>query len=459
VFERLGVFPGDFDAPAAEAVVRGAGIEGWDVVEALTSLVAKSMLVADRSPAGSTRYQMLETLRHYARERLDISGSSDDRRRRHARYYAGFAEEGGRGLQGAEEQRWHERILADLDNFRAAVSWGFDSRDDEDAELAMCIIANLAYGGWGNWNAGLGAWAEEALAHRDRWGEPRYHGTVLAAASANAFYRGDFDLGRQLAGEAVEAGAVEGSPFPYMPYSVMTVFERPEALPHVLASGLDGLQRVNAPEWETASLRVAVAAMAAVGGQMELAKAEATLALAVGRRLTSPSIVATALYAYALACSQSQPAEALAALDEFFTVARGGLGSQVLARCLALGSQLRSAAGDFPGAFIELRQAIEMAHGHGDRPAMAFTLARAVSVLRRDDPTTAGVLSGVIGGGVLGRQFPVLRWEREWYQEVTEEIRSVLGEGKYHAAVDLGISLSYDDAVMTALTSIGALPD
>ena len=65
VFDRLGVFPATFDAAAAEAVAADE-IEDWDVIDALSSLVAKSMLVADRTSTGSTRYQMLETMRQCA---------------------------------------------------------------------------------------------------------------------------------------------------------------------------------------------------------------------------------------------------------------------------------------------------------------------------------------------------------------------------------------------------------
>jgi predicted ATPase len=89
VFDRLGVFPSTFDAEAAQAVA-GEEVPAWDVIDALSSLVSKSMLVADRTPSGSTRYQMLETLRHYARERLDAGGTADARRRRHAQHYANF---------------------------------------------------------------------------------------------------------------------------------------------------------------------------------------------------------------------------------------------------------------------------------------------------------------------------------------------------------------------------------
>ncbi len=71
VFDRLGVFAGTFDAPAAVAVAGGDDLDGWEITEALSSLVAKSMLVPETGADGTTRYGMLETLRQFARERLD----------------------------------------------------------------------------------------------------------------------------------------------------------------------------------------------------------------------------------------------------------------------------------------------------------------------------------------------------------------------------------------------------
>ena len=105
VFDRLGVFSGSFDNAAASAVVTGDGIEQWDVLDAMASLVGKSMVNAEKTPEDTTRYSMLETLRQYARERLDESGAADDWRRRHARHYAAFAEAHGRRADGCRRAR------------------------------------------------------------------------------------------------------------------------------------------------------------------------------------------------------------------------------------------------------------------------------------------------------------------------------------------------------------------
>ena len=106
VFDRLGVFAASFDAGGRNRGRRGDGVEPWDVLDALRDLVAKSMVVADETPHGTTRYQLLETLRQYARERLDEQGDTDRFRRRHAELFAEFAEHAGPGLLGPDELRW-----------------------------------------------------------------------------------------------------------------------------------------------------------------------------------------------------------------------------------------------------------------------------------------------------------------------------------------------------------------
>ena len=76
------------------------------MIDALASLVAKSMIGAERA-GGTTRYQLLETLRHFAREQ---AGDLDGLRRRHAAHYAAFAEQAGAGLLSRDELVWRPRL-------------------------------------------------------------------------------------------------------------------------------------------------------------------------------------------------------------------------------------------------------------------------------------------------------------------------------------------------------------
>ena len=89
MFDRLGVFAGSFDAERRRRGRRPATASRPGTCSTRSpSLVAKSMVVADERRRRRTRYQLLETLRAYARERLDEAGEADAWRRRHAEHYA-----------------------------------------------------------------------------------------------------------------------------------------------------------------------------------------------------------------------------------------------------------------------------------------------------------------------------------------------------------------------------------
>jgi predicted ATPase len=268
VFNHLGVFPASFDASAAQAVAGASGVVPWDVLDALTSLVAKSMLNADRSGAGPTRYQMLESLRHYSRERLDATGGTDDARRCHARHYAAAATAIGPGLIGPEELLWRERLYADVDNFRAAVGWSLDSVSEEDGEFAMVILGELVLSGVTG-RSDLFAGAHEQAVERARRAAPRYSSLVLAYAAASAFQRGEFRWGRQLSREALQG--VRESPHPGRIYTASFIFVNPQHLAEEVTAAIQVLDEVDADLWEYAQVHISAAGMAAALGNVELA--------------------------------------------------------------------------------------------------------------------------------------------------------------------------------------------
>lgn len=182
VFECLGVFPASFELEAAQAVGVQEGIAAWDVVDSLTSLVAKSLLTADHGDEGATRYQMLESLRHYARERLEARGTADETRRHHAQYFADFAERFGQGIQSADELTWSRRFQAEFDNLRTASLWGLDSSDESDGELALRVIS-VGVSTQSGSTGGILPLAAQA-ADRARRGDPhRYRVMVLLGAA------------------------------------------------------------------------------------------------------------------------------------------------------------------------------------------------------------------------------------------------------------------------------------
>ncbi|WP_073696738.1 LuxR family transcriptional regulator [Mycobacterium sp. ST-F2] len=158
LFRRLAVFYGGFDLDAAQAVA--GDTERYQVLDQLTLLVDKSLVVADDSPDG-TRYRLLETVRQYAQERLHECREGNDARNRHRDHYTAMA-----GLlEGDAHHRQLDRVGAEIDNLRAAFAW---SRENSDAELALTLASSLLplWVNYGLMAEGVN-WLDAALAATD----------------------------------------------------------------------------------------------------------------------------------------------------------------------------------------------------------------------------------------------------------------------------------------------------
>jgi DNA-binding CsgD family transcriptional regulator len=188
VFRRLAVFLGGFDLDAAQAVAGGGDVERYQVLDLLTLLVDKSLVVAENSGA-RTRYRLLETVRQYALEKLAESGEADAVRARHRDYYTSLA-----ALRRAGREQLIEQAEIEIDNLRAAFGW---SRENSDVELALALASSLQplWQARGRLREGL-AWFDAALADLDAQ-HPRVASPGRARALADravlAIWGGDAD--------------------------------------------------------------------------------------------------------------------------------------------------------------------------------------------------------------------------------------------------------------------------
>jgi predicted ATPase/class 3 adenylate cyclase/DNA-binding CsgD family transcriptional regulator len=159
LFARLAVFMGGFDLDAAQAVTGDGDVERYQVLDLLTLLVDKSLVVAE-SANGPTRYRLLETVRQYALEKLGESGQADAVRARHRDHYTAIA-----AILDTPAPTGHERRLehadTEIDNLRAAFAW---SRENSDIELASQLASSLQplWQARGRIREGL-AWFDAAL--------------------------------------------------------------------------------------------------------------------------------------------------------------------------------------------------------------------------------------------------------------------------------------------------------
>jgi predicted ATPase/class 3 adenylate cyclase/DNA-binding CsgD family transcriptional regulator len=142
VLGRLSVFAGGWTLEAAEAVTSADDSGQWQVLDHLAALVGKSLVLAEETQ-GSTRYRLLETVRHYAAERLARRPGSelDETRTAHRDHYLALVETADRHLRGPHEAMWLDRLEVEFDNIRAALA--FSSADPESAEPGLRLAAGL----------------------------------------------------------------------------------------------------------------------------------------------------------------------------------------------------------------------------------------------------------------------------------------------------------------------------
>lgn len=138
LFRRLSVFLGGCTLEAAEAVCNTSRDLGVDLFEGLSSLVDKNLVQSLDQAEGGPRFAMLETIREYALERLGDSGEHSATRRAHAAYCLVLAEEGNPELSPPDRGRWLSHCDAEIDNFRFALDWLFQSAD-LDWALRLCV--------------------------------------------------------------------------------------------------------------------------------------------------------------------------------------------------------------------------------------------------------------------------------------------------------------------------------
>jgi predicted ATPase/DNA-binding SARP family transcriptional activator/DNA-binding CsgD family transcriptional regulator len=132
-FRRLSTFMGGWTLEAVEAVVSGDGVEEGNVLDLLSGLVDKSLVVADATREGGVRYRLLEPIRQYASEKLEERGEAEAIKRRHAAFYLALAERAYPELRGPGQVKWLHRLMQENDNLRAAMAWLLSEDDTETA--------------------------------------------------------------------------------------------------------------------------------------------------------------------------------------------------------------------------------------------------------------------------------------------------------------------------------------
>jgi len=412
LFARLSVFAGAFSLEAAEAGGAANGIETTDVLKPFLSLVDKSLVIAEAAHDGGMRYRMLEPVRLYGHERLEESGEAEEVRRLHAEFFLSLAEEAEPHLRGSEQASWFERLDAENDNLRAALSWSLERGAGGRALRLSGALGDFwhvrGYLEEGRW------WLEAVLASGDD-----------APATIKALLHAGWIAWEQLDYERSEAFGMEAL----------------------------ALAREQGDRAATGSALYILGAPTLYQLDLDRAAALFEEAAQLQRSVGDVAGLARTMHALGLTAIARQNFELAAQLfDECLAISREAGDQLGIVVALGMGAFAFLGKGDLRRAGELFREGLELSRSMGTKHGIVFHLhAAAALASAQEQPVRSARLWGAgeslmndIGTGLA----PV---ERYHYGPYIASARSLLGEAGWDAAWAEGKAMTQEEAVEYAL--------
>jgi predicted ATPase/class 3 adenylate cyclase len=452
VFRRLAAFVGGCSLEAAEAVCADDRIEGYEVLDVLSRLVDKSLLVADTG-GEEARYRQLETIRQYARDRLLESGEAEATLRRHRDWFlAVVAKAAPEFFRGVESAAWLERLDHDHDNLRAALQWSID--EAEEARAALQLAAGL----WRFWEirghlAEGRSWLERTLAATD--GDvSALRADAYTGAGILAFMQGDHDAAHGFHEQSLALHRRVGD------YAGIAFAANNLANAALLSGDYAAARRLYEPglAWTRAQGKVPpygfalvnMAEAVALDGDPELARKQYEEGIEVFRSLGDRWGEAFALDSYGvMAGRQGEDAEAERLHAEALEISRAIGDQRGIARALTHLGDVAAGRGNRAGAKRLYADSFEIRRALGDQPGKASAIEKLAGVVAPDDARAAAILLGSAEAVRDSIRAPVPPTVRKEYETCRRSVRELLGEAAFEEARTEGRRLSPAAALAT----------
>lgn len=417
LFRRLAIFAGGFSLEAAEVICAG-GLAAGEALDLLGHLASKSLIEARPAEDGESRYQMLETLRQYAAEKLSAAGEEAEVRQRHLDFFVQLAEQAEPNIYAHDAAAWFRRLRQDLDNLRAATDWATTSGR---ADLALRLLSSIVEFSFVH---GIAAseWTDRVERALQQPEGKRRTLTRAKALTSIGYMSWADPLPRDRHAELEEAVAI-----------ATELGDR-----HAIASALAILGLVD-------------------GVQGHLAEARLNLekSLRIWRELGPDAKVGTAdalLFLGDVLILGGEPVLARASIEESIALwmetgdsHQRGYGARRLA-------QLAWRAGDLERAFTLCRESLELNRSLGDPRAVCACLAGFAAIrLHQGDIGSAAVLAASMEAELQRLGIRLLYMDRLEYEQTLTEMRAGLAPRKLEQLWAKGLKMSLEKATALAL--------
>ena len=464
LFDRLSVFTGGFTLDAACAVAADKGATEVEVLNLLGDLVAKSMVIADRSGA-SVRYRLLETLRQYGRERLAGDGDVGATRDRHAHYYLELEEALIDRFFSRDQVAIQEERIAETENRRAAFDWWVERGE---ARLALRLAVVLR--GPTTWGTPGETLRRFEVALELAATLPASERVVpLAAAAWTAVTAGEFTRATELAEESIacaQQAGVAPDTFAFNALGLAAFWRGDQA--HAVEAMERSVEIARVADDGSGQRATQLGAMLqqtcfvlSQSGETDRAIAVGEEALVVARRVGGPFLLSQALFQLGLACRSTDLERVARLLDESLALPSlpGPSAAGTVWTHVAIG-QLRSALGDNAAALGEFSATVEASRQSGDRfvlPTALQGMARACRQLGQfhDAARLLAAADGLADQlGSTGGPADLAARTR-----AAARLRELLGDERFDTEWKIGRALSFNDAIALALEVSGRTGD
>ena len=453
-FAYLSVFPGSFSLKAADEICAKLDHAREDVLDQLTRLVEKSLLLSSQVES-ETRFTMLATIREFAHECLVTRGESIAMERRFADFYLALAEEAESKLTGREQGDWLARLDREHNNLQAALQWAIEN---EEVHLSLRFASSLWYFWYirGHWTEGR-LWLTRVLSLSGAEIDP-LHAKTLRAAGVLASVQDDFSAAQSYLNESLTSfrqdGNTEGEALALNSLG-LTMIDHGELLSgkRLLDQSL-ALMKKSGDKWGTALVLNNLGVCARAKGENDKAIEFHNQSLELFRELEDKRHIARMLINLGIdSRDKAEYDESRKLLSESLSLSREVGEKLGVAESLSYLGSVARRQGDIERACRILRESLAMSVELGNKELTAECLCEfAGCALARGEAERATRLFSACkrlrNAGALHVP-PAYRADRE--REVAEA-RTALGEKRFAAEWAKGNAMELEDAVAYTMT-------
>ena len=458
LFERLSIFGGSWTLQAVEAICTDQYIEEYLILDLLMNLTDKSLVILDRKPGIESRYRFLETIRKYARQKLESSGQVAEFRKRHLDYFLTYAEENVPGLTGEDRLEALKQMELETDNFRTAMSWSLT--DPEAAEESIRLVVGLGEY-WllrGNLHEGR-QWLLEVLANEQTCACPEERAKALHIAARMAYRQSDYNASKAGWEECLHISRQLGETGKQYVHLALTGLGMTatelgdyQTAPQLFAEALEITRQLGDERSQADVLRnLGWAAMRP--GDYQLARDNLEEALSLFRKLNHEVGLASTLSGLGeMALRQGNLKQARSLVEESLALRRELKDKWGIGASLGTLGWAALAAEDYSNAQRILGESLSVRQELGDKGGIAWCLEKlALAAQQQRHTRRAARLYGAASALRLSIDSVIDPVDQPEYERQITALQSAMGEEDYQVFWAQGQVLSLEEAIAEGL--------